>query len=123
MKSVVVKKDFLLTKLQENRRKHEKEYRDAYRGWLQTTYEQADGWANQLEVELDGNEITPMQLERFDAPPANYLSEYDRAIEMAEASIDMTFELDTNEFDQYIRDEWGWKQVHLSNVTKYSGPF
>jgi hypothetical protein len=49
--------------------------------------------------------------------PTSHIKEYDRVLDMLEASLDEEFELSDKEFSQYVRDEWSWKTDFITTVS------
>lgn len=52
--------------------------------------------------------------------PVSYEENYDRVIAMLEWSTDETIDLDQNEFEQYVRDNWLWKQAFNITASLYN---
>jgi hypothetical protein len=52
--------------------------------------------------------------------PKSYLAEYNTVIEMLEMSEDDYVELDYNDFNNYVKDNWRWKNDFLTSNAAYS---
>jgi hypothetical protein len=52
--------------------------------------------------------------------PVDHTEDYDRVVEQLEWSLDDTLELNEQEFNTYVRDQWGWKQAFQETHTMYS---
>ena len=50
----------------------------------------------------------------------NYAAEYDRAIRMLEMSVDQIVELDNQQFDQLVMDNWSWQREFLRTANTYA---
>lgn len=51
--------------------------------------------------------------------PENHTDDYAGTIRRLELSVDKEIELDTNEFDSYIRNKWAWRDSFLTSNTGY----
>jgi hypothetical protein len=113
MKPIEVKKDTLLDKMRENRRKHEIESDDALTGWRERIQLEMNNVAAQISVGDTPDKLT------FDQPPKSFLTEYDTAIDMLEWDEGIYVELSRDDFNRFVRDEWAWtelfKQSYASN--------
>lgn len=110
---IKVSKAQLLAALQENREKHGAAYQKAKAGYIKVTTEQLKNYVQQL---ADGE----LLVQRFiNAPPEDHTDDYDDAIDMMEWSIDDEIVLDQQQFKQYIKDDWGWKQSWVTSNTAY----
>ena len=49
--------------------------------------------------------------------PNNHLKNYSRTIDLLKASLDGEFLLTSEEFSQYVRDEWNWKEQFMTTVS------
>lgn len=51
--------------------------------------------------------------------PIDHTRDYDRVIAMLEMSVDEDIELMSHEFDQYVLDNWQWKELAFLTNTQY----
>lgn len=111
--TIQVDKDKLLAALEQNRESHAAAYEKAKAGYIKVTTEQVRGYLTRL---ADGE-----LLERafLPAPPEDHTSDYDDAIDMMQWSTDITIELTQQQFKQYVKDDWGWKDVWMASNTAY----
>lgn len=108
LQSVRVSKQFLLKKLEANRTEHEKTYYEILEARHQKVIEA-------LKAELKKAKIDKLYRPSFNLPlPENHTKDYDRAIGMLKASLDDEFELTGSEYDQYVNDDWSWKQMYTT---------
>ena len=113
MNEVKVKKNALLDKLRANRAQHEADYATAYDVW-------ADGMITQLKKNLAyfkkerKSRAAPVLVQ-----PVSYVKQYDQAIAILEMSVDDEIILDANEFNQYVLDNWNWKQMFTTVNSNY----
>jgi len=116
LQSVRVSKDFLLDKLKTNRDNHRKLFEEALEGWHEAVLEALNEQIERVKADKKYNPSWHLPM------PSDHTKEYDRIIEMMEASLDKEFELSSIEFNCYVRDEWGWKtdftqdHVHYTNI-------
>lgn len=116
MQHVVVKKDDLLAKVKENKEKHVNEAKialDDYNLVAKNLLLERIELANKGEADVDL---------RFNlAKPVSYQNEYERAIEMLEMTTHDKVTLSVQQFDQYVRDRWGWKESFSATNSIASG--
>ena len=115
MRTIKVDKKELLSHLRANRTAHIVAFDEAmvgYRKELVTCLGQMLKKAkNQEDVDHRVNIVRPTDFTEF----------YDNAITMLEWTVDEFIELDMNEFNQYIQDEWSWKQNFNLTNSLYAG--
>lgn len=126
MKDLKYDKNKLLDIIQANRNQHETEFLEAWKNWRN---EFEDKVAELLgEASLVGPLTDPFKKNYIDFQPVidlwydqpkHYLEEYDRVLEMLELSDNNVVELNSNDFNCYIQDNWAWKQDFTSNSGKY----
>lgn len=124
LSKVRVSKEFLLTKIRENRIQHEKSYHeilDARQEKIIKDLEESLKKAKvhvkeQLGVISRNKEAhIPSFSVGVSAPlPENHSTDYDKVIMLLEASLDTEFELSSSEFNQYVNDDWSWKTSFTS---------
>ena len=121
--AVNVKKTELLEKLQANKTKHEKEvekatelYKKAKREYLNTLKEQIETRLQNEDPDINTN------VRMLVSQPVSYAKQYDSAIKMLEMSTSELVYLNSAEFNQYVLDDWAWKQNWANNnMTLISG--
>lgn len=111
--TINVNKVDLLNRLRENREKHAADYVLAHEGYVQAMREELQG----LLAKLDAGE----EIDRYltNQEPENHTAEYDLAIQMFEMATDTEIELDSQQFSQYVNDDWGWKRSWSASNTSY----
>jgi TRAP-type C4-dicarboxylate transport system substrate-binding protein len=111
---VLVNRDKLLEKVKENRENHRAKFEEAMEGYkrkaIQLLEEHIDRIANNAPERVIVN--LPY--------PVDHTEDYDRVVEQLEWSLDDTLELNEQEFNTYVRDQWGWKQAFQETHTMYS---
>lgn len=108
--NITIPKTELLETLVENRRQHIEVYELA-----------AEAYQKALIVELkeklalaeDGEDVSYF---RFDGKPHSSSDDYDRAIAMVKMSDGETVELDSQDFSNFILDQWGWKNDFIAKL-------
>lgn len=115
MENIKVKKEDLLKVLRDNRAKHRQIYEEAIEGYRKTVITEFE---RRLEDAKAGRKIDI----RFSLPqPQDQTKDYDRAIGMLEMTIEDVIQLQEHEYQQYVMDDWSWKQNFLTSNSTYSG--
>lgn len=115
MKTVTVKKSELLQSLKANL--------DEHAAQLLTFQEERNAeMRTRLQKVLDEVSQGLYGPDHLSFPMApDHREDYRRAIRMVEMSVDDTIELDQHEFNQYVMDNWGWKENFLRTASTYNG--
>lgn len=112
---IVVKKTELLATLQTNREEHARMYQEA----IEKFRERAMAWFNEqvdaLKAGKDPERNLPLPR------PEEHTDDYDRAIEMMTWDTGEDVKLDDFQFDQFVRNQWGWHRSFITNTTSYLG--
>jgi hypothetical protein len=107
---VTVKVSELLSRLEDNLKAHESQYNHALELWQ-------EDFANEVD-ELEASSLDKFPQSLIDiqnSVPKSYAKEYERAIDMFEMTVQEEMTIDQDMFNQYCRDEWGWKHSTLTN--------
>lgn len=115
-RSVNVKRVDLLAKLKENREKHAADFKVAFEGYqieLVKVLEAALAKAKAKDPEYN------LEMVITEMGPENHTGEYDKVIAMMEMSVDDVINLDASSFQQFVLDDWAWKQNFTATATKY----
>lgn len=113
MQSVSVDKDRLLSTLRANREKHVSEYNEAVKIYREEACRALRRRANEIKAE----ETLSHRIDLVE--PQTFAEDYDRAIAMAEWSVEETIDLDESEFRSYVLDEWAWRRAFAANTSSY----
>ena len=113
MQEVKVNKKWLKEVLLENREKHREEYLKAFEGYRSACIEALE---ENLEALKKGKFRRVMIME---SAPEDHTKDYDLIISMLDASVDEEITLLSSEYNNYVRDEWGWSQMWKASNTKY----
>jgi len=121
MRKVTIKQDALLEILRENRDTHKTDYEDARKGYLETCAETLERYLAEFKA---GERDT---LHWSEIPPTSQVKDYDRVIRMLELSVDNEIELTSDEFANYVQDDWhwkgGWELTNSNYITKTRSTF
>lgn len=114
MHTINVDKSDLIEILKENKTKHEELYDEAVIGYHEEVVEK-------LSVALDKAEageeyVTNLKMTK----PEHHLKDYNRIIGMLELATETEIELNPNEYDQYVNDEWSWAGMTNSINAMYA---
>lgn len=146
MHEVVMKKEELLKALIENKAKHDAIFEAAVAGYWDTAKEAIATKRNELSIaikeftedveiqfgrtekKIDAKEILPTALAVKSLQwnsylnlvyPENHTKDYERAIRMMSASIYDEVRLSEQEFDQYVLNNWEWKNKFITSNSFY----
>jgi hypothetical protein len=115
LNTVLVSKSDLLSKLKSNRDNHAQEFKLSQQGYEASLLRRL-----QKMVSLMEKHQVP-KLTFGDLPvPEDHTEDYDNAIAMLEMSTEQEIELTQRNFQEFVLDKWGWKQLHTSNVGIYT---
>lgn len=117
MKTTKIKKLDLLEILRENREKHAKEYKSAIKEWKKRCTK-----ALRKALKKAENEERVIDLHLFqDLPrPTHYTKNYDVVIRRLELEVEMTVELDDQEFQSWVMDNWQWSGTFVGTTSLYN---
>ena len=104
MKTVTVRKKWLLEQVLINQEKHIETFEKAYASYcrkLETLLQ--DHLAKVKNGKTDRVFIS-------ESPPTKHTKDYKRVVGMLLASVDETIDLSADEFSSYVQDDWHWKQ-------------
>jgi hypothetical protein len=128
--TVTVEVPVLLKKLRANREKHLKAYETAKKGYLKLLRRELETKLKVLDRQpgtgiIKGvhkvNGVSEAHLDRIvNQKPVHFLSHYDQAIEMLEFTTDESVTLDSQQYEQYIQDNWNWKPSFTSSNVAYA---
>lgn len=111
---VTVNVPTLMSRLKQNRDKHRNDYALALEGYVDAVRKELTEW----RALLNDGKFPPRSSKH--AKPEDYTSEYDSAISMLEWTTDTTISLDQAQFEQYVEDNWGWKQIWSASNSAYA---
>ena len=101
---VLVEKEAVLDAIRANRESHRDKFEEAIAGYR-------DKAVQLLQEHVERILRNAPERVIIDLPwPEDHSDDYDRVIEQLEFSVDDKLELSEQEFNKYVRDEWGWQQ-------------
>jgi len=109
---IKVKKEELVNTLKENRLKHIKDFEEAKVAFQEDVVKELK---TILRNAKNGKIKTSIHFDE----PSQHTDDYDTVIEMLEMSVDDEVYLTRNEFKQYVRDEWNWKDSFIATNSFY----
>ena len=113
MQKVIISKEKLLKKIKKNRDTHRETFEEALQGWEKRVYQEL---SQALSDAKHGRQFRTY----FNLPqPEDHTPEYDAVIDQIEWTEEEQIELDFHQFNQFVRDDWGWKADFLSNTAMY----
>ena len=118
MRSVKVNKAELLKILQDNKKKHIKEFDESVKDYKKAALKVAK---EHVELAKSGDLDQIAKIRAMPGRPTSYEDSYNRAIRMMELSVDDVIELEEQIFNQLVLDEWMWKQAFVASGALYKG--
>lgn len=129
--TVRVPKNKLLSKLQENREQHKKEFDEALDGyWDAVALEISEFITKQSEsLERNIERAKKKQPETRTSwsglhvqvqKPVDHTDDYDRAIERLEWDTAEQVDLLAEQFDRYVLNKWPWIKEHITSITSFA---
>jgi hypothetical protein len=116
MKPFRIKKSELIERVTKNRDEHRSIYEKAIEGYKTAA---AVHFAEQLDKAKAGQPFITF----FNEPvPQDHTDDYEAVLDAWEMTQDDEIELSVQEFRQYVRDEWGWKQEFTATSANYIAP-
>lgn len=112
--NVTVNKSEILDILKTNRDNHIKIYNESIDGFKIKTREKfeeklkslADGKIDNLSINI--------------SKPENHAKDYDAAIRMIELHTNHTIELNSQDFNNLILDDWQWRRTWITHLSEFS---
>lgn len=114
MHNVKVSRVDLLERVKKNRDQHKEQYEKAMEEYRLAVIVELEEWLEKAKGGKDVSRRTVLD------KPEDHTDEYDRVIDMLEMSVDQEITLDANSFNQYVRDEWHWKERFGSSIRSTS---
>ncbi len=111
-----VSREKLLEALKANRAKHAEDHADMLLGWRGKTRQHFE----QQLAAINSDKWKSFQGRGVLARPPCFLNDYDIAIKMFEMNVEDEVELEGPQFQAFVLDDWGWKNLWASNMTAYS---
>ena len=116
MRSVKVNKTELMKVLQENKKKHIKDFEESVKDYKKAALKVAK---EHVELAKTGDLDQIAKIRAMPQRPTSYEDSYNRAIRMMEMSIDENIELEEQIFNQLVLDEWSWKHSFTATGALY----
>lgn len=116
----------VLSLLQEHRQNHIDEYANQVQGWkeaMESYSQKLIDWKNEFSEDVfKASEEAKATNNRPAEPlrPVSYVKDYDKFIELIEHHIADTIFIGEHEFNQIVKDEFGWKNHFATNSMLYS---
>jgi len=105
----------ILEKLKENRQKHIEIYHEAMKNYKSKVIELLK---EKIEEVNSSEKIEAISFHL--ALPQSFVKEYDMAIRALEYNVDDTIQLDQDQIEKYINDNWQWMDTFLVGSMNYS---
>lgn len=114
----------VLSILKQHREMHIHEFSNQMKGWkvaMEKFGAELSKWKESFSNDIfhDNKVVTskrPIEPQR----PISFVEDYDKLIELITYHIGETIELSEYDFQQIVKDDFGWKGTFLNNSTLYS---
>ena len=116
MRSVKINKAELLKIVQDNKKKHVKEFEESVKDYKKGAIKLAK---EHVDLAKSGDLDKIAKIKAMPQKPMSYEKEYDRAIRMLELSVEDVIELEDDVFNQLVLDEWSWKNTFVATGAMY----
>jgi hypothetical protein len=114
LQEITVRKADLLDALRKNREQHRAIFEEAIEGYRKKVIERLE---EMVDLAKRNKKIdTHLGL----VQPEDHTDEYDLAIQMLEMEVGDEIVLSAQEFNQYVRNQWGWQGRFLASNSHYS---
>lgn len=114
LSTVLVKREEVLEAVRGNRENHRAKFEAAMEGYR-------DRVIQRLEEHIDRIKNNDPEKVYISLPlPEDHTDDYDRVIHQLEWSLDDELVLNEQEFNTYIRDQWGWQEAFAQTYTMYT---
>jgi hypothetical protein len=113
MRSVKIKTSELLSVLKENRATHQSAYDEAMIGYREAVVKEIKSALKKAQANEDVDHLIRA------VRPTSYIKSYDTVIRMLEMSSENVVEITMQEFNQYVEDNWHWKQEFSLTASTY----
>ncbi len=113
---VTVKKKDLLDTIRRNRDHHHSQFVETMEGYRETVIKRVEQTLTGLRA---GGNFDPYEFNRL-TPPQDHTKDYDRVIRMLEMSTSDEITCTEKQFNQYVLDEWTWKDEFSTSNALYS---
>ena len=120
MKTVRIEAEDLLEALHENLARHEENLETFLAERRERMVEVLTDALFDLNAHPEDGEYTHGKESYHFPMPTDNTESYKRAIRMVEMSVDRVIELEQHEFDQYVLDNWAWKDAFMRSATHYN---
>lgn len=113
MQSVKILKTKLQKIIKTNRDNHSSVYEKAFEGYRLECIKILEANLTNLK---NGKKVV---VAFYEQAPQDHTKDYDVVLKMLDLSEDSVIELTQQEFQQYVNDEWTWKQHWATSNSKY----
>ena len=141
---IKVSNEQLLTIVRENKKKHDEIYDTAEAGYWLEAEEFLKKYQKEKMVEMKKNyrksvkdlkkqvakELRMVEQKKRDGYyymtkpfPENHSDDYQGVIRKLELSVEPEIDLETNEFEWYVRNKWQWRQSFLNTNSYYANNY
>ncbi len=115
---VQIEQNKLLNILRSCLQAHEKAHQEAVKGWER----EVTNACRQIIVTVEEGQLKDLDpVFKHHQRPKSHVKEYELVLAMLEHHVGDTIELDQQDFDRYVQDNWEWKEQWSASNSRYSG--
>jgi hypothetical protein len=114
MQNITISVNKLMDIVKENKIKHDYIFDTAVSGYWVKAEEVLKGKLAQVQKKEEINNYLNLSY------PSNHSDDYERVIRMLELTTDDKVNLTAKEFDNYVRNQWDWRNAFLLNYSGYT---
>lgn len=114
MNTVTVKRDELLERVTENRNNHRAIFEEAQIKYREFVIKELDSMLDDAKAGRKVRRAVSLP------EPEDHTRDYDRVITMLQMSVNDEVELLSQEFENYVMDNWGWNASFTANTMRYT---
>lgn len=116
MQPVKLNRYILIDTVKFNKEKHIKDYAESVEDYKAAIVELC---STNLKLAKTGDPEKIAKIRSMPTSPTSYEESYTRAIRMFEMSVDDIIELEEDDFNQLVLDEWSWKRSFTQSSVLY----
>ena len=105
----------LLECLRVNMKKHSKDYEKAQSKY----FSELLTYGIEIQESAKDHIMPDIKQQNLPSAPINYLEEYEKAISMLEFCENKEIELNSTDYQAFVKDSWSWSAHLISSNSKY----
>lgn len=115
---ITVKRAALLDTLKANKARHEEDFKATFAAYSKALGERLEAMLAEVR---EGKPVSLHALSVKLPKPESHADDYDRVIGMLDMSVAEDVTITEQQYSQFVRDQWGWRQSYDSVSSSYKG--